>query len=283
MNMQYLHTSDISDVIRLRRETGFMLLAGGTDVYPAIEGGLRIPGLIDVSRVAALRGPIELRDGVWNIPALSTWTEIVEAELPAQFDLLKQAALEIGGRQIQNVGTIGGNICNASPAADGIVALLALNARLVLSGPSGERETALDAFVFGNRHIDLREGEVLRAIRVIDSPGRHASAFKKLGARRYLVISIVMVGAFLQCDRNKIVQEAAIAVGSCAGRAVRLPQWERHLIGRAVAEVPNILVDTLALTPLSPVDDIRGSSNYRLHAAKILVCEALRQISEGLL
>src|SRR5206468_1060139 len=105
--MQYLTASDVDDAIRLRAETGYPPLAGGTDLYPAMENGVPIPGMIDVTRVATLRAPIHETSNGWSIPALTTWSDVIAAELPPQFDALKQAAAEVGGRQIQNAGTVG--------------------------------------------------------------------------------------------------------------------------------------------------------------------------------
>jgi CO/xanthine dehydrogenase FAD-binding subunit len=281
--MQYIVASDLDAAVRIKRDTRFTVLAGGTDIYPAIECGLRVQGLIDVSRIAAMKGKIALHDGFWTIPALTTWSEVAEARLPAQFDLLKQAATEIGGRQIQNTATVGGNLCNASPAADGIAALLTLDARVLLVGSEGQRELPLERFVLGNRRTALGPDEILYAIRVPDRTARHATAFRKHGARRYLVISIAMVGTLLEVDAEGTVQHAAISVGACAARAVRLPLWERALVGRKLAEVHQATIPPSALAPLQPIDDIRGTAQYRLHAAEMLVREALKEVTTRLI
>lgn len=273
--MDYRRAANLEEAVRLRREMGYPFVAGGTDIYPAIENGMRFPGLIDVSRIEALRGEIRRERDTWIIPALATWSEVIAADLPAQFDALKQAALEVGGRQIQNAGTVAGNICNASPAADGIPALMSLDASIVIAGPSGEREVPLEAFVLGNRKTALREGEILSAVKVPARAGRSASAFRKLGARRYLVISIVMAAATLECDADGRIRYVGISVGACAARALRLPAWEQALLGQPVAAVNTLEVMPAYLAPLSPLDDIRGSGAYRVHAAGVLVREVL--------
>lgn len=198
--MDYRRAADLQDAVRLRQSMGYPFVAGGTDIYPSIENGARFPGLIDVSKVEALRGEIRREGGEWIIPAMATWSEIIAAKLPSQFDALKQAASEVGGRQIQNTGTVAGNICNASPAADGIPALMAMDAKISVAGSSGMREVPLEKFVLGNRTTDLQGDEILCAVKVPARPGRTASAFRKLGARRYLVISIAMAAAVLECD-----------------------------------------------------------------------------------
>ncbi|MGE0340115.1 MAG: xanthine dehydrogenase family protein subunit M [Xanthobacteraceae bacterium] len=273
--MDYRRAENLEDAVRLRREMGYAFVAGGTDIYPAIENGARFPGLIDVSKVEALRGKIRREHDAWIIPALATWSEVVAADLPPQFDALKQAAAEVGGRQIQNAGTVAGNICNASPAADGIPALMSLGAGIVIAGSSGEREVPLEEFVLGNRKTALQEGELLRAVKVPVRAARCASAFRKLGARRYLVISIVMVAATLECDAGGRITYAGISVGACAARALRLAAWEQALLGRSIADLHALEVAPAYLAPLSPMDDIRGSGAYRVHAAGVLVREAL--------
>jgi CO/xanthine dehydrogenase FAD-binding subunit len=126
------------------------ILAGGTDVYPAlVDRPLREP-ILDLTGVAALRGISRQADG-FRIGALTTWSDVIRADLPAWFDGLKLAAREVGGVQIQNAGTVAGNICNASPAADGTVALLALDADVEVQGVRGIRRMGLADFVLGPR------------------------------------------------------------------------------------------------------------------------------------
>ncbi|MCW5679945.1 MAG: FAD binding domain-containing protein [Xanthobacteraceae bacterium] len=273
--MDYRRAVDIKDAISLRQQMGYPFVAGGTDIYPAIENGARFSGLIDVSRVEALRGKVRQEGDAWVIPALASWTDIVDTDLPPLFDSLKQAAAEVGGRQIQNAGTVAGNICNASPAADGIPALMAMDAKVVIAGPAGEREVSLEKFVLGNRKIDLNEGELLRAVKVPARTTRTASAFRKLGARRYLVISIVMAAATLECEKTGKIVNAGISVGACAARALRLSAWEAALRGRKIGEIASLAIDPAFIAPLAPMDDIRGAGEYRKHAAGVLVREAL--------
>ncbi len=273
--MDYRRATDLDEAVSLRQQMGYPFVAGGTDIYPAIENGVRFPGLIDVSRIETLRGTIRQEGGEWIIPALATWSEVLAADLPAQFDALKQAAAEVGGRQIQNAGTVAGNICNASPAADGIPALMAMDAAMIVAGPSGERKVPLEQFVLGNRKTDLRDGEIIRAVTVPARSQRTASAFRKLGARRYLVISIVMAAAVLECDAQGRIACAGISVGACAARALRLSAWEQTLLGKSIADLESVEMDPAFLSPLAPMDDIRGAGEYRLHAASVLVREAL--------
>jgi CO/xanthine dehydrogenase FAD-binding subunit len=238
-----------------------VVLAGGTDFYPARVGGTIDEDVLDISAIGALRG-ITCDASGWRLGATTTWSELIEADLPALFDGLKQAAREIGGRQIQNAGTLAGNLCNASPAADGAPCLLALDADIEIAGPSGHRRLPLARFITGARQIALAPGELVVAIHVPHPLHEGRSAFLKLGARRYLVISIAMAAAILEIDAG-CVAAARVAVGACSPVACRLPALEAALAGAALdARLPD-RVDAGHLAPLSPIDDMRGSAAYR--------------------
>ena len=135
--------------------------------------------------------------GGLRIAACTTWSEIRDAALPPACDALRAAAAEVGGRQIQNAGTIGGNLCNASPAADGVPPLLALDAAVELASAAGTRRLPLAAFLLGPRRTDRRPGEILTAVLLPEAALAGRSVFLKLGARRHLVISIAMVAVRL--------------------------------------------------------------------------------------
>ena len=276
--MKYLPALDLDDAIRLREQTGYPVLAGGTDLYPAIENGVAVPGVIDLSQVLALRAPISRDSEGWTIPALTTWTAILDSELPSHFDALKQAAVEVGGRQIQNAGTVGGNLCNASPAADGVTALLALGADVVLQGCTGARVVPLGDFILGNRRTVLARDEILTSVRVPELPGSSASIFRKLGARRYLVISIVMAAVQIELDPQSRVRTARVAIGACSDRSLRIEPVEAALRGLRTDALSRFAISDDAMTLLKPIDDVRSSAEFRRHAAKALLEETIRDI-----
>ncbi len=240
------------------------VLAGGTDFYPARVGRAIEEDVLDITAIESLRGISETDEG-WRLGATTTWSELLDAPLPALFNGLKQAACEVGGRQIQNAGTLAGNLCNASPAADGVPPLLALDAVVELAGPVGERRLPLAAFITGNRRTALGPGELVVAIHVRDPPRHARSAFLKLGTRRYLVISIAMAAATLEIAGGWIAA-ARIAVGACSAVAQRLPLLEAALAGAPLDRHVGSLVDPAQLAPLSPIDDVRASAAYRLDA-----------------
>jgi CO/xanthine dehydrogenase FAD-binding subunit len=249
------------------------VLAGGTDFYPARVGRAIDDNVLDITAIADLRG-ISAGPAGWRLGATTTWSELIETPLPPLFDGLKQAAREVGGRQIQNAGTVAGNLCNASPAADGVPPLLTLDAEVELAGRAGTRRLPLSAFVTGNRRTVLAPGELLVAI-LVPRPAHDArSAFLKLGARRYLVISIAMAAASLEIEHERVVR-ARLAVGACSAVAQRLPALEAALAGAPVAALAD-RIDAAHLVPLSPIDDVRGSAAYRRDAVATLLRRLLR-------
>lgn len=255
----------------------FTVLAGGTDFYPARVGRSVTEDVLDIAGIATLRGISETSAG-WRLGATTTWSELVEADLPPMFDGLKQAAREVGGRQIQNTGTIAGNVCNASPAADGVPALLALDAEVELASCAGTRRVPLSAFITGVRKTELLPGELVVALHVPRPLNDARSAFLKLGARRYLVISIAMASVVVEVD-NGTIAAARVAVGACSPVARRLPALERALIGARADARLRERVEPAHLAPLSPIDDVRGSAGYRGDVALVLLRRLLSKVS----
>jgi CO/xanthine dehydrogenase FAD-binding subunit len=218
--------------------------------------------------------------GDLRIGAATPWSEIATANLPPALWALQQAAGQVGGRQIQAAGTLGGNLCNASPAADGVPPLLALDAKVELASAHGTRRLALTEFLRGPRQTALHPGEVLVAVLIPEAALSGHSAFVKLGARSHLVISIAMVAARVVVTAGRVA-EAAIAVGSCSGVATRLPKVEVALQSAPVAEaVARIMAGDVG-DALSPIDDIRASGDYRQAAAVELVRRAVGQAVAG--
>jgi len=253
-------------------EEGMRPLAGGTDLYPATDRQTLAGQVVDLTAIPGLRG-ISTTDRGVRIGACTTWADLVAAKLPPSFEALREAALEVGSIQVQNAATIGGNLCNASPAADGVPPLLALDAFVELNRPGSSRRVALGDFVLGNRETALENGEVLTAIHVPSPACRGGSAFEKLGARRFLVISIAMVAARFSL-KGGVVEDAALCIGSCSETAVRLRGWEAAILGSTPPEATKLIA---ALDPgnmLEPLDDIRADARYRFKAAKVL-CQAV--------
>jgi CO/xanthine dehydrogenase FAD-binding subunit len=272
----YLQPASLEEAVAALAARRLTVLAGATDFYPARVGKPLREDVLDITRVTALRGVCQAADG-WRIGALTTWTDLLRQPLPSLFDALKAAAREIGGVQIQNAGTIAGNLCHASPAADGVPVLLALDAEVELSSVRGVRRMPLAQFVLGPRRTACQPDELLTAVCIRPRGASSRSAFLKLGARRYLVISVVMVAAVVEADANGCIGHAAVAVGACSPVAQRLPGLERRLLGapmRSIAALPQA-ADLAALTPIT---DVRGTAAYRLDAALTLLRRVLGEL-----
>jgi len=276
----YLRPTEVDEAVAaLAANDALTILAGGTDFYPARVGrpAARAPDVLDITALRGLRGITDDGDRL-RIGAATTWSDIVRSDLPPWFDGLKRAAREVGGVQIQNAGTIAGNLCNASPAADGVPCLLALDATVELASHAGRRTLPLDAFVTGNRRTARRPDELVTAI-LVPKPLRAARAtFLKLGARRYLVISIAMVAAVIETDGD-VVAAARVTVGACSPVARRLPALEAALAGRLLSPALGEVPEPAHLAPLSPIEDPRGTAAYRADAALTLVRRALTELA----
>ncbi len=270
----YLRPTTLDDALGALARRDMTVLAGGTDHYPARVSFAPDEDVLDITALPGLRA-IEQRAGHWWIPCLATWTDVITAGLPHCFNGLVEAARQVGGMQVQNVATLVGNICNASPAADGVPCLLALDAEVELASASGTRRLSLSEFVLGPRMTARRPDELVTGLRVPDASGERAR-FLKLGGRRYLVISIAMVAATAELRQDGRIGRARIAVGACSARAVRLPELEADLVGRYPDPA---LVRPHHLAALAPIDDIRASADYRRHAALELTRRIIGQMA----
>lgn len=273
----YTRPETLDDALALLAQTGGRVAAGCTDLFPA-TGARALQGpVVDITGLAGLRG-VAVTDQGLRIGAATTWTDILRADLPPACDMLKQAAREVGSSQIQNAGTIAGNLCNASPAADGVPCLLALEAEVELASAQGARRLALEDLIIGPRRTALAPGEMVTGVHVPQSALEGWSRFLKLGARRYLVISIAMVAVRLVVDKGR-VSDAALAVGACSAVATRLAEVEAAMIG-CVAD--HTLADAISgnavCAALSPLDDIRATADYRGHAATELLRRAVADV-----
>jgi len=270
----YFRPTTLDEAVSLLAPGGGQILAGGTDFYPALGEKLPQGTIVDVSGLRELRG-VSIRADHIRIGGLTTWTEVIRAPLPRCFDALKAAAREVGSVQIQNRGTVAGNLCNASPAADGVPPLLVLDAVVELVSANGQRQMPLAEFIVGNRKTLRRPDEVLSAIVIPRTLENAGSVFLKLGARRYLVISISMVAALIQCDDAGRISKARVAVGSCSASARRLGDLEKELVGLPCAPGLGDVVTQAHLSPLSPIEDLRASAEYRRDASLVMIRRAL--------
>ena len=251
--------------------------AGGTDLMVLLEAG-KLPhkNYLNIWNLSELRG-IEVSDAYVSLGALTTYTEVHNHEiLRAEFPMLCQAAKETGGIAIQNRGTLGGNIVNASPAADSPPALLAYDAELELVSKHGERRVPYLKFHTGYKQMDIRPDELLRAIRLPRAPNQLTQYYRKVGTRKAQAISKVCFAAVGSMNDGKI-ESVRIALGSIAPIPLRCVQTERAL--------RNQTIDSLAAarealaSEISPIDDLRSTRDYRLRVSLNLLEDFINELS----
>lgn len=269
----YLLARNVDEAIRGKAE-GRVVLAGGTDHYPVRVGrSTTAEPVVDITGIAELRGIVREGD-TWRFGALTRWSDVARCDLPRGFDALRAAARDVGAVQVQNAGTIAGNLVTASPAGDGIPSFLALDASVEVKGSGGVRSLPLAEFITGYRATALASDELVTAVLVPSAAASAGSAFLKLGLRRYLVISVVMVAAQVE-SRDGVISAARVAVGACSPVAARLPALEAALVGRRLDEDLASLVAEAHLASLAPIDDVRATADYRRRAARTLIGRAV--------
>ena len=254
--------------------------AGGTDLMVLLEAG-KLPhrNYVNIWNLKELRG-VEVADDQVTLGALTTYTDVQNNELMrAEFPMLCQAASETGGLAIQNRGTLGGNIVNASPAADSPPALLAYDAELELVSKDGERRIAYSKFHRGYKQMDIRPGELLRAILL----PRHRTAlshyYRKVGTRKAQAISKVCFAATASINAGKI-SHVGIALGSVAPIPIRCAATEAALIGRSINKETVVAAKETLAAEISPIDDLRSTRDYRLQVSLNLLEDFLGHLKQ---
>ena len=271
----YYRPDKINDALYSLSKEKLTIAAGCTDLLPSTQQENLGNNILDISGIKSLRH-ISFENGFRKIGSGVTWTDLVENnELPKCYDMLKECSLQIGSKQIQNLGTIGGNLCNASPAADGVPCLLSLDASIELLSVNGKRVLKLEDFIKGSRKTELQNNEILSAILIPKEAEIGRSSFLKLGARKYLVISIAMIACKLNLKKD-VISEITISVGSCSAVAKRIKSLENLLIGKSIKdELIAIILNYNYENYLSPINDIRGTNTYRFKASKVLVKDTI--------
>ncbi|MEP6018283.1 MAG: FAD binding domain-containing protein [Paracoccaceae bacterium] len=260
MSADYFMPTDLDEAFALLKTHDIAIVAGGTDFFPVRGRAPLTQNILDLSRLDQLQ-MLNLTETHLEIGAGVTWTKLVNAKLPNAFLGLQAAGRDVGSIQIQNAGTVVGNICNASPAADGMPPLLTLDAEVRIASQGGDRLEPLHQFITGVRRTTLQPGEIVTGLRIPTPPEQSIGAFQKLGARRYLVISIAMTAVVIGLDDQGHVDVACIAVGACSAVAQRLHDLEHDLLGH---RPDNVCITADHLEPLAPISDIRGDAAYRL-------------------
>lgn len=293
MWQNYYNAHSIEEVLALLAEHGkrARIIAGGTDLIIEIEREVRtgIETLIDVTRIPNLDRIVLDEDGVIHLGPLVTHSHCVASELIVEKALpLAQAAIEVGAPQIRNRGTIAGNLITASPANDTITPLMALGAKVRLQSQNGERVLSLDEYYTGVRQTVMRPDEMMVDIFFPAMAENQAGIFIKLGLRRAQAISLVhasvvlsLDAAFERPDDKPHVQRAAITLGAVAPTIIHASEAEEFLRGRTLDEETCEQAAKLAVASADPIDDVRGSRDYRREMVRVAVLRGLRAIRKG--
>jgi carbon-monoxide dehydrogenase medium subunit len=277
--------TSLGDAIALGARFGAegRFIAGGTDIVIQMNRKRLAPReVVSLSRLPDLSG-IELSPSGYSIGALTTHKTI--ERFPAfrnRIGMLGAASQVIGGHQVRNIATIGGNVVNASPAADAVVPLLVLDAEVDLAGAAGKRTLPLGRFLRGPGQTDRSPDEVLTHIRFKHLPPNSGTAFLKAGRRKAMEISIVCVAARLTLDPDARITGAAIGLGAVGATALRCPQTEALLTGRQVRLQLFAEASRCAANECTPISDVRASANYRGMMVATLVGRALERCVEAL-
>ena len=251
--------------------------AGGTDLMVLLEAGtLPEGGYVGLWHLQELRGIKDSGEAI-EIGALTTYTEIASHPLlQADWPLLCRAAEETGGVATQNRGTIGGNIANASPAADTPPALIAYDAELEIVSSRGTRRVPYDRFHTGYKQMDLGADELIARIHLPKRPGSWRQYYRKVGTRRAQAIAKVCMAVACDINADGVVDDIRIALGSVSPTVVRARAAEAALRGHELTDATITAAEAALEREIAPIDDIRSNARYRLRVARALLREALR-------
>lgn len=282
---QLISPSGLDDVLNvLAKEPGaWKPFAGGTDLMVLLESGkLAHKNYVDIWPLKELKG-IEVSDDYVHIGALTTYTELqANATLQQEFPMLCQAAGETGGLAIQNRGTIGGNIINASPAADSPPALLAYDAELELISAKGSRWIPYQGFHTGYKQMDMQADELLRGVRLPRATSTLTQHYRKVGTRKAQAISKVCFAAVGRHTGTEFA-DARIALGSVAPIPLRCIKTEAVINGHALNAGAIAAAKAELAREIVPIGDIRSTADYRLRVAVNLLEDFLVKIQAGAL
>lgn len=267
----------LSELEILLAQSGSRLIAGGTDLMPRFQRSpAAVPtNLIDMSRLSELTF-IRENNGFIEIGALTTHAAMASSNLLLQYaPALALACSEIGSPQTRARGTLGGNLVNASPAADTVPPLLCLKAAVLLVSAAKRRSVSLDEFSKAPGQTCLHSGEYVHSVSFARPVGRWGAAGLKLGRRSGMSIAVVSASVLLELDSNGFMRIVRIALGSVAPTAVRSVHAENVLLGQKPSAELFKHAAEAALEDIDPISDVRASADYRRHSARVLLARAL--------
>ena len=280
--MKYVAPNSVEEAARLLgSDPDARVFAGATDWIPQIRAGRQEPGtMVDLKRIARLVD-IGRQDGKWTIGAAAPAASITaDADFCADFPGLAESAGLIGSDQIQNRASLGGNLCNASPAADTVPAMVVNDAQAVVVSERGTRRVPVIEIATGPGSTSLEPGEFVVEIEVDRPPARTADAYLRLIPRTEMDIAVVGAAARITLDDNGDCSEAVIALGAVAPTVVRVPAAEEALRGNPINDTTLEAVAAAAAEACDPIDDKRGTKAYRRQVAGVLAKRAVRIAAE---
>jgi len=262
--------------ILAKRGPDTKVVAGGTDLLPQLKNGVLKPGwVVDLSAVAELRTISDGPDGGLRIGASVTARELeLDARVRSRFAALAESAAMVGSVQVRNLATLGGNLCNAAPSADMAPPLLALDAEAVIAGPSGQRRVSMASFFLGVRRTVLAPGELLLEIIVPAQGAQSGGNYLRHTPRRELDIAVVGVASQITLTGGKCTT-ARIALAAVAPVPLRATDAEQALVGQALTPQQIERAAELASGAARPIDDHRGSIEFRNHLVRVLTRRTL--------
>lgn len=275
--MDYFRAPTVQEALaKLAEEPRRRVICGATDAFADISLVPARSAWVDISRIDALRR-IERCDGWARIGAASSWESIARtAWLPAA---LRDAAAAVGSLQIRLQGSIGGNLCHASPVADGVPPLLSLDAQVELASVRGVRRLPLQEFLLGSGRIALKADELLVAVLFALPSEADRTAFVKCTNRDGSALAVVSAAVRLRMSAVNTIEAAAVAVGGASEVPLRMPALEASLQGRR-AEALRDVIEGASLAALTPIDDCRATAVHRTHLARIGIMRALTHCIE---
>jgi carbon-monoxide dehydrogenase medium subunit len=251
------------------------VLAGGTDLLVQMRADVVDPELIvDIKKIAETRTVAEERGG-WRIGAAVTGAELGEhARLREAWPGVVEAANLIGSTQVQGRATLGGNLCNGSPAADSVPALIAAGAVASVVGPKGRRDVPVEDVMIGPRKLSLARGELIASFVLPPRPAGSGDAYLRFIPRTEMDIAVVGSGVNLTVDGSGTITAARVSLGAVAEKVLLVPEAARALIGSGLDRAAQERLETAARGACRPIDDKRGTADFRVHVAGVLTRRA---------
>ena len=273
----YERPETVADAVAAMRAGDARALAGGTDLVPQLREGRRAAArIVDLKHVADMMAISVLPDGGASIGAAACATAVARhATIAASYPVVARSAQLIGGVQVQNRASLGGNICNAAPSADGVPALVCLAAQALIAGPAGTRQMPVEAMFAGPGRSNLAAGELLVAILLPPAQPRSAAAYLRFTPRREMDIAVAGCGAWLRLGEDGAIVEARLVLAAVAPTPVRAVSAERRLVGEHPSAALFEEAGRLATKDARPISDTRGSADFRRTLVAVLTARAL--------